>query len=344
MKEHFLKVTGLLAVAALCAALLLPAAVVADQGRPGEVRPEQLWKAYPLGPRPSGRVPWLRPNPPHAATASAPAGASAGKGVSLAVVLGLSLALGFAAGLAGWRARRHVVARKRAASAPAPEPPPTPAPVSPESSVPGPDAVPPAGWPHAAPPTSDPPRERPMPAPSLRGAAPATATASPAPAPAQNLRARGPVATRRPSSWVSAPQASPVSDPWLDDTSPMVAPRVPWPEETSEFWRCEVIWDGRPSVSRFRVVATEPGRREQRVVAETEPFEYRLDREPDPRARTFRGALRPLVRDLQAAGWEPVERGARWWSVRFIWPHAKPPPARLAPAPDELRERVRERA
>jgi hypothetical protein len=107
--------------------------------------------------------------------------------------------------------------------------------------------------------------------------------------------------------------------------------RPAWAEGTDDLWRCEVRWDAGMVNSRFEVVVYEPGERRGRTIGESATFKWLMMADPDPAAEEYRAELHDLTAALAAAGWERVERGAKWYSARFVWRRAGAPPDVLEP-------------
>jgi hypothetical protein len=103
--------------------------------------------------------------------------------------------------------------------------------------------------------------------------------------------------------------------------------RWPWPEGTEALWRCEIVWDAGYRSSRFRAVVLKPGRfhRPQPITA-SEEFRWLLKEDPETTDPQYVEAVRAMTQELVDAGWEPTERGSRWWSRRFV-SHGDEPPA-----------------
>jgi hypothetical protein len=102
-------------------------------------------------------------------------------------------------------------------------------------------------------------------------------------------------------------------------------PRRAWPPGTEQQWRAEVVWAGGYRKGRFRAVAIPPSARRGRPIAATKMVDVTRRRAPDPVRPQFRAPFDHLVADLRRAGWQPVEPGSRWWSVRFVWTRSSRP-------------------
>ena len=114
-----------------------------------------------------------------------------------------------------------------------------------------------------------------------------------------------------------------------------------WPPGAEELWRCELRWDAGVVKSRFEAVAYEPGsERPARPVAGSAPFKWLMLADPDPAADEFRAELQKLALALEAAGWEPAGRGAKWYAARIVWRRDKPPPERVEPPAPWSRQTV----
>jgi LPXTG-motif cell wall-anchored protein len=109
---------------------------------------------------------------------------------------------------------------------------------------------------------------------------------------------------------------------------------APWPDGSEELWRCEIAWDSRYVSSRFAAQARPPGGGEAMRTVASSPSFRGLRREPDADSAQQRSAVAALAEALEAAGWEKVGGGSRWYAERFVWrrPGAPPDAARPAPA------------
>ena len=109
-----------------------------------------------------------------------------------------------------------------------------------------------------------------------------------------------------------------------------------WPAGSDRLWRCELRWDAGVVNSRFEAVAYEPGsERRTRHLGSSATFKWLMMADPNPAANEYRKELRQLAGALQAAGWEHVGRGAKWYAARFIWRRDGVPP-------DQVESRVPE--
>jgi len=106
--------------------------------------------------------------------------------------------------------------------------------------------------------------------------------------------------------------------------------RQPWPVETESVWRCEIGWHAGTLSAGFRAMAAPPGRRRTKEVGRSEPQRLWGSAPPEPPTAELVGAADRLAAALLDAGWEAVEGGGEhWYSARFAWPHAEPPPRRV---------------
>ena len=109
-----------------------------------------------------------------------------------------------------------------------------------------------------------------------------------------------------------------------------------WPAGSDRLWRCELRWDSGVVNSRFEAVAYEPGsERRTRQVGSSATFKWLMMADPNPAANEYRKELRQLAGALQAAGWDHVGRGAKWYAARFVWRRDGAPP-------DQVESRVPE--
>jgi hypothetical protein len=58
-----------------------------------------------------------------------------------------------------------------------------------------------------------------------------------------------------------------------------------------------------------------------------------MRRDPDPAAQEYRTELGRLTAELQAAGWDYVGRGTKWYSACFVWRRPGTPPDHIEPQP-----------
>jgi hypothetical protein len=113
---------------------------------------------------------------------------------------------------------------------------------------------------------------------------------------------------------------------------------APWPKGSADLWRCELEW--RPGVvnSRFQAVVFEPGAERGRRIGESAKFKWLLMGDPAATAPDYRPELDRLTCSLEAAGWERVPIGARWFSRRFVWRRDSAPPDRIGAGPAEAEQ------
>ena len=102
--------------------------------------------------------------------------------------------------------------------------------------------------------------------------------------------------------------------------------RGAWPPGSARLWRCEIRWSPGLANSCFEAEAYDPSSRERRRVGTSATFKWLMMSDPDPGAVEFRQELARLSARLEAAGWERIGRGPRWYSERFVWRHAGPVP------------------
>jgi hypothetical protein len=282
------------------------------------------------------------PSPPTAASEGLPLPALAGG-------LVLAFAAGLGAGQVHRRRRRAAASRpsRAARRAAAHAPPARPAPPPPEPVPPAPPVViappvqPPAPVPPppeprpaeprvvlptpAPPPPPAPPRlpERFVPGRPLRDAL-AEAPEVPRPQdvdPAVGDRVvpplgQAPEALRPPHP--SGPAPEPAPDMPLTPAR-RFARLVPWPEEAAALWTCEIDWKAGYRRSSFRAMAEPPGAGKRRQIGESPPLRWTLMSNPEPPTPEFVAVARALIVALEAAGWERIGRGGRWYAQRFLW-------------------------
>jgi hypothetical protein len=114
--------------------------------------------------------------------------------------------------------------------------------------------------------------------------------------------------------------------PAADPGPPLLALQRDWPEEAEHLWRCEIEWAAGYARSHFQAVVYPPGERRGQAIGTSAAFSWTMKAPPDPRSQAQVGEVRRLTRALRASGWEPVGRGARWYSARCVW-HGDEPPA-----------------
>jgi hypothetical protein len=100
----------------------------------------------------------------------------------------------------------------------------------------------------------------------------------------------------------------------------------PWPQGSDLRWRCEVRWKPGLVNSRFEAEARGPGSEGQRTVGASATFRWLMMADPDPTVTEYHDALALLSARIEAAGWERIGRGRKWYSQRYIWPRAGAPP------------------
>jgi hypothetical protein len=129
---------------------------------------------------------------------------------------------------------------------------------------------------------------------------------------------------------------------WDAPARPAAAPSPPplelqrqWPEDVQQRWRCEIEWSAGYARSRFRAVVHPPGKRRGQVIGASAAFRWTMREPPDPRSPAQVAEVRRLTTALQAAGWEPVGRGASWYSARCVWRGDGLPPEQLELPPAE---------
>ena len=283
--------------------------VVAPAAEPASTPdPKELWDSYPLAPGGGRAAPDPAPTPTPTPTASATPTASpertpaaeADGGTSTAIVVAgalVTFAIGIGAGEL-WRRRR------RAAS-----------PVPPRY-VSGPRTA----SREPAPQPTGPPRPRRAATPARRRQAPAAAKPPGAPAEARAAAQAGP---RRP---VREPEPAGV---WLEPEPPAPVPTrrfaSTWPADAGERWTCEIDWKAGYRASSFRAMAGPPGATKRRAFGESSALRWTLMADPDPPTPELVACVRELSDALEAAGWQEVGRGRRWYALRFVWTHTEEP-------------------
>jgi hypothetical protein len=94
---------------------------------------------------------------------------------------------------------------------------------------------------------------------------------------------------------------------------------VPWPEEATALWTCEIDWKAGYRRSTFRAMAEPPGAGKRRQIGESPPLRWTLMSNPEPPTPEFVAVARALIVALEAAGWERIGRGGPWYAQRFLW-------------------------
>jgi hypothetical protein len=113
----------------------------------------------------------------------------------------------------------------------------------------------------------------------------------------------------------------------LPPGSTWYAKRFAWDPPTE--WCCEIEWVAGYRRSRFHAVVRAADGTRGRVIAESAAFKWTMNEPPDPRSAGQLAEVGRMTAALLAAGWEPVGRGARWYSARCVWRGAAPESLRL---------------
>jgi hypothetical protein len=92
-----------------------------------------------------------------------------------------------------------------------------------------------------------------------------------------------------------------------------------WPPDAERLWTCELAWKPGYVKSTFRAMAGPPGAGRRRPIGESRPMRWTLMGEPEPPTPDLAIRVRALVHALEAAGWEHIGRGPRWYEQRFVW-------------------------
>ncbi len=147
-------------------------------------------------------------------------------------------------------------------------------------------------------------------------------------APAAVATAEPARATAPPPRPVARPPAPPPprAKPAARAQAPVIAPRVAWPEGTEAAWRCEITWHSGYLRSEFRAQVNAPGARRRRAVATSPSFKNLMKDPADVPRPELASAVRDLAIALEAQGWTSVQRGGRWYRLRFVWTRPEPPP------------------
>ena len=92
-----------------------------------------------------------------------------------------------------------------------------------------------------------------------------------------------------------------------------------WPDEAGELWTCELDWKAGYRKANFRAMVAAPGEAKRRPLGESAAVRWALMGEPEPPTPELAVRVRALVESLEAAGWEHIGRGRRWYEQRFLW-------------------------
>ena len=127
-----------------------------------------------------------------------------------------------------------------------------------------------------------------------------------------------------PSAEASEPQVVPSAEapePQLPPAGPArrFARVAHWPEEATELWTCEIDWKAGYRKANFRAMIAAPGEPKRRPFGESPAVRWALMGEPEPPTPELAVRVRALVETLEAAGWEHIGRGRRWYEQRFLW-------------------------
>jgi hypothetical protein len=252
---------------------------------------------------------------------------------------------------------------KPVAEAPEPETPPVeePEPAKPVAQAPEPETAPVEEPEPETPPVEEPepepetapveepepetaPVEKPEPAQPV-GEAPE----APRPEDVPAARADAPAARNapRPRRAPARPPAPRRAAPQRPSVPPPAAPvrrfarATPWPAAARELWTCEIGWKAGYRKSSFRAMAAPPGSDKREPLADAPAVSWTLMGDPEPPTPELAVRVRALMTALEAAGWEHIGRGGRWYAQRFLWrgtgdpqPVAVPEPARAGEPPE----------
>ena len=124
-----------------------------------------------------------------------------------------------------------------------------------------------------------------------------------------------------------APAAAAPAEP-----APAAPPTRP-AKQADTVWRCEIAWDAGYVTSRFHALAFPPGSKQGERIGSSAPLRWMFKDDPDRTSPAHTAAVRSLEVALTAAGWQRAGRGPAWYSKRFVWRQADPPPRRIEPFP-----------
>ena len=145
--------------------------------------------------------------------------------------------------------------------------------------------------------------------------------ADPAPGPAPGAPAAG-----------TAPVVPPSPAQYHRDHRGRFMRRSAWLEQTRQQWRCEIVWTASAGKSRFAALAYAPGERSGRPLRDPAAGSWLGTADTPAGDEEQRGELLRLTTALEAAGWEGVGRGAKWYSARFVWRASEEPPHSIGSA------------
>ena len=129
-----------------------------------------------------------------------------------------------------------------------------------------------------------------------------------------------------PANRASAPAATPNVTP-----ARRFARLVPWPEEATALWTCEIDWKAGYRKSNFRAMTEPPGGGKRRQIGESPSVRWTLMSDPEPPTPELVASVRLLIGALEAAGWERIGPGGPWYAQRFLWRRAGEPTAVAIP-------------
>jgi hypothetical protein len=110
---------------------------------------------------------------------------------------------------------------------------------------------------------------------------------------------------------------------------------TPWPPDAAATWTCEIGWKAGYRKSRFRAMAAPPGSDKRQPLGDSPAVSWTLMADPEPPTPDLAVRVRALMVALEAAGWEHIGRGPRWYAQRFVWRGEGEP--RQVPVPEEVK-------
>jgi hypothetical protein len=311
----------ILLLAGVLLALWTGCALAADP--PGAGNPEELWNAYPLKPKKGSieskldkahpvTTPTATSTPTGAAATdagqsarSAPSTGSSSSGSSPGLLPLIAVLVAVLAGGSAIVVRRRARSRGSAVA---------------DGAAPAAGAHPSARAATAVAAAPSPPQPGPSRAPVRRSAAPAKPGAAQRRAKPPARPRPSPPAARAPAQTLQRPVAAGATP--AGTTSWMVG----WPKGSDTLWRCQIVWESGRGLSRFRAVAIEPGRfARPRPIMQSKELRWTMKSDPETTDPQYLEAVRSMTQELIDAGWEPIDRGSRWWSRRFVSHREQPP-------------------
>ena len=103
-------------------------------------------------------------------------------------------------------------------------------------------------------------------------------------------------------------------------------------------WTCEIEWKPGYLHSRFRAVASPPGGRRGKPIAESPQISWPAMSKPQPPSPELREVHRALTAAIAEAGWVPAGKVGPWYAHRFNWTAEHEPPDHIDVEPGRVTE------